>query len=84
MKKITAILGFLILSASVSAQSNSRFYDTEGSYKEKQAAAEADPGGGGAGGDDPVPIDDYLPALLLAGMAMAAYYARKKQVSTGS
>lgn len=44
------------------------------------AAAEADPGGGGAGGDDPVPIDDYIPALAAVGVGMAVYFGRKKLV----
>lgn len=85
MKKFFTVTGLVLCSALIHAQSESRFYDTEGSYKERQTAV--DPGtGGGIGGEDPppAPIDDYLPALLAAGITMAAYYARKKQMSTSS
>lgn len=93
MKKLLLILGFLVLSAPVSAQSDNPFHHNEKSYTEKPYTAEPyseepsaeeplaeDPGGGGLGGND-VPIDDYLPVLLVTGLAMATYYARKKQTA---
>ena len=85
MKKFFTITALVLCTGLITAQSDSRFYDTEGSYKERQAAG--DPGtGGGIGGEDPqpAPIDDYLPLLLIAGITMAVYYARKKQVKTES
>lgn len=85
MKKYITTAAVVLLSVSCLAQSDTRFYDSEGSYKERQAAV--DPGtGGGIDGEDPqaAPIDDHLPLLLLAGMAMAVYYARKKKVNAGS
>ena len=85
MKNLLFIFCLLMGSATAYAQSDARFYDTEGEYKKGVEVANS-PGDGGLGGDDPAPapIDDYLPLLLLTAMAMAVYYARKKQVKTES
>ncbi|MBU8883097.1 hypothetical protein KSK37_08385 [Kaistella sp. DKR-2] len=84
MKKYITAAAIVLMSGYSLAQSDSRFYNTEGSYKRGQ---ETDPGGGGGiGGEDPqpAPIDDYVPALFIAGLAIAAYYAGKKQKVTAS
>jgi len=81
MKNLLIILCFLMVSANAYAQSDARFYDTEGEYKKGVEVANS-PGDGGLGGDDnpPAPIDDYLPLLVVAALGMAVWYARRPQV----
>lgn len=81
MKNLLIILCFLMVSANTYAQSDARFYDTEGEYKKGVEVANS-PGDGGLGGDDPAPapIDDYLPLLVVAALGMAVWYARRPQV----
>lgn len=82
MNKLTSIFVFFLITVniSVSAQSDGRFYDSEQTYK--KGVERSDPGGGGTdiGGDDPVPIDDYIPLLLAAALGMAVWYARRPEV----
>lgn len=55
------------------------FYDSEVSYKDKVEAL-SDPGAGGAiDGEDPIPIDDYIPLLLITGIGLSAYIVIKKK-----
>lgn len=42
-------------------------------------ASSADEGNPGNPGDEPVPIDDYLPVLLLSGFALVVYYQRRNK-----
>ena len=81
MKNLLIILCFLMVSANAYAQSDARFYDTEGEYKKGVEVANS-PGDGNLGGDDPAaaPIDDYLPVLVVAALGMAVWYARRPQV----
>ena len=80
MKKISTVLMIAGLTSFVFAQKGNSFSDSYN--KNNQAPAvdhkAGDPGGGGLGGDDPVPIDDYLPLLAAAGIGMAVYFGRKK------
>ncbi|ACU06793.1 hypothetical protein FIC_00326 [Flavobacteriaceae bacterium 3519-10] len=77
MKKLITIIGVLAFTGIAQAQSESWFYNSEGEYK---AQVEARDPGDAPGGDDPLPapIDDYIPMLLIAGLGMAAFYARKR------
>lgn len=81
MKNLLIILCFLMVPATAYAQSDARFYDTEGEYKKGVEVADS-PGDGGLGGDDPAaaPIDDYVPLLVVAALGMAVWYARRPQV----
>lgn len=55
------------------------FYNSEVSYKDKVEAL-SDPGAGGAiDGEDPIPIDDYIPLLLITGIGLSAYIVIKKK-----
>lgn len=55
------------------------FNKSEQSQNSPSNQVEADPGqGGGIGGNDPVPIDDYIPALAVVALGMAVYFGRKK------
>ena len=69
-------------SYSVSETSDNIFSDSEtlsADNDSEQSQALNNPGGPG----DPVPIDDYIPVLAIAGAALAIYAARKKQLQTG-
>lgn len=75
MKKIAIATGILVCTLGYTQDREYKFF--EGPRKSEtavEAQTPAEPG-------DPqaAPIDDYLPVLLLAGMAMMAYYARKRQ-----
>lgn len=82
MKNLLIILCFLMVSANAYAQSDARFYDTEGEYKKGVEVANSPGEDGGLGGDDPAaaPIDDYLHLLVVAALGMAVWYARRPQV----
>lgn len=55
------------------------FYNSEVTYKQKVEALD-DPGTGGAiDGEDPIPIDDYIPLLLITGIGLSAYIVIKKK-----
>lgn len=55
------------------------FYDSEVTYKQKVEALN-DPGTGGEiVGEDPIPIDDYIPLLLITGIGLSAYIVIKKK-----
>ncbi|MEZ7509886.1 hypothetical protein QO190_13015 [Cloacibacterium sp. Arc13] len=55
------------------------FYDSEVTYKQKVEALD-DPGAGGdINGEDPIPIDDYIPLLLITGIGLSAYIVVKKK-----
>lgn len=55
------------------------FYDSEVTYKQQVEALD-DPGTGGAiDGEDPIPIDDYIPLLLITGIGLSAYVVIKKK-----
>ena len=81
MKKLITIIGVLAFTGIAQAQSDSRFYNSEGEYKANVEAQSPGDGGGVLDGDDPAaPIDDYIPVLLVAGLGIAAWYARQRQV----
>ena len=81
MKNIIATAALMLLSVQGHAQTDSRFYDTENEYKMNVAANDPGTGGGIEGVDDPpAPIDDYIPLLLIAGLGMVVWYARRKRV----
>ena len=55
------------------------FYDSEVTYKQKVEALN-DPGTRGEiVGEDPIPIDDYIPLLLITGIGLSAYIVIKKK-----
>lgn len=63
----------------VSAQNGAnRFSDTENTVKEEQVVA-IDDGPGDPPG--PVPINDYIPLLLLAAVGLIIYQVRKQKQS---
>lgn len=75
MKKIIVSITIL-LGGLVAAQSGNVFQDAAKQQEDNQYETQ-DAGGPG----DPVPIDDYLPFLAVAGAALAVYALRKKQVA---
>lgn len=84
MKKI--IIGIIMLaSPSVWGQWKSEGSDNVFQQSEDEVYYQANgdatgPGTGGLGGDDPAaPIDDYLPVLMVAGVAIALYAVRQRQ-----
>lgn len=81
MKKISTLILFAGLTSFVFAQKGNSFSDSYNSNNQRPADTTGeDPGGGGLGGNDPVPIDDYLPLLAAAGVGMAVYFGRKKYI----
>ena len=57
------------------------FYNSEVAYKDNVETM-SDPGAGGAiDGDDPIPIDEHLPVLVITALVITAYFVRKKQLS---
>lgn len=71
----------LIVIAALIYTSNLTAQKSEISFFENPAETAASPGTGGGGTDeedvDPAPINDYLPLLLVGGLAVA-FYNRKK------
>lgn len=85
MKKISTIILIAGLSSFVFAQKGNSYSKSFDSNKhgQNEDAPQDGPGTGGTGGtDDPVPIDDYIPVLVAAGLGMAVYFGRKKYILT--
>lgn len=82
MKKILlALLFSQFMWAQKAYNPNENIFNKSENQNTPEYEVEADPGGtGGIGGLDPepVPIDDYIPALVAVGMGMAVYFGRKK------
>lgn len=83
MRKILFILTLLVYGLAFSQQSENRFQQSE----EIDATGDANynssqnRGPGGPPGDDdpePVPIDNYIPVLLLGAIGITVYAYRKK------
>ena len=74
MKKTAILLGIVISATAFSQQKEYKFFE-EPQQEEPISAAKApgDPG-------DPVPIDGYLPFLVLAGVGLIAWYGSRKAV----
>ncbi len=75
LKYTLIVVAGLLYTVNVSAQ------ESKTSFFESSAETAASPGTGGGGSDevdvDPAPINDYLPLLLVGGLAVA-FYNRKK------
>ncbi|TXF77513.1 hypothetical protein [Chryseobacterium sp.] len=70
MKKTMLITAISISSVSFSQEKEYRFFGNgQEAAPETAGRAPGDPG-------DPVPIDGYIPLLLIAGLALAARYAK--------
>ncbi|MCZ2084105.1 MAG: hypothetical protein LC112_07505 [Flavobacteriales bacterium] len=84
MKKISTLILFIGLSTFVFGQKGNSFSKSYNTNNQQPVddQADGDPGGGGLGGEDPVPIDDYIPLLAAAGLGMAVYFGRKKYLLT--
>lgn len=83
MKKILLILTLLIYGAAISQQSENRFQQSEDAEVAGDAYSTQNLGPGGPPGDDdpePVPIDDYIP-LLLIGAVGIIYGVYKKNIA---
>ncbi|TXF77511.1 hypothetical protein [Chryseobacterium sp.] len=75
MKKTLFIIGIVISTAAFGQKKDYKFFQNDHKQPDYSTArAPGDPG-------DPVPIDSYIPLLLIAGLALAARYA-KRQSST--
>ena len=83
MKKIIiALLFSQLMWAQQAYNTNDNVFNQSQNQNQDQGQTDADPGvGGGIGGEDPVPIDDYIPALAVIGLGMAVYFGRKKVVN---
>lgn len=80
MKKIILTLTMAV-SGLMIAQSGNVFQDSENSnYNYDADLYQTDATEPGTPGD-PVPVDDYLPFLAVAGAALAVYALRRKQVA---
>ena len=82
MKKImiTTVLGLVTMGmtkASPIFQNNTTDQQTAAAYEQYQTMG-TDPGAPG----DPAPIDDYIPALLIAGVGIVLYTANKRKKIT--
>ena len=75
MKKII-ITGLFVLSNFAAAQDTS---DNPYVYETQNEEAEADYPGNPAD-PDPVPIDQYIPYLLLTAMGMVVVFSKKKKI----
>jgi hypothetical protein len=75
--KIISVLGLITfgLSSATPIFGNTPSQEEAASYNQYQTMS--DPGAPG----DPVPINDYLPVLLVAGAAIVFYAARKKSIT---
>ena len=84
MKKISTLIIFAGLTSFVFGQKGNSFSDSYNNNNQRSSEVNADPGGGGGteGGDNPAPIDDYIPLLAAAGLGMAVYFGRKKYMLT--
>ncbi|MBU4537193.1 MAG: hypothetical protein L6264_11745 [Weeksellaceae bacterium] len=78
MKKIAILMVMFFTTYSFGQKASKDYTFFEKSASNNPAPEETTPAEPG----DPAPIDDYIPALFLAGAAMAVYYARKKQKVT--
>ena len=78
MKKITLLLT-MGLGGMLLAQSGNVFADSENNlYEEEEVMYQTNATEPGGPGDPAAPIDDYLPVLMVAGLGLAAWYARRK------
>ena len=55
------------------------FYDSEVTYKQKVETLDNPGTDGSIDGEDPIPIDDYIPLLLITGIGLSAYIVIKKK-----
>ena len=79
MNKITIVLALLISMVAFGQKSSEEYKFFENSNNDTEnpnetAKTPSEPG-------DPVPIDDYIPALAVIGLGMAVYFGRKKVVN---
>ncbi len=82
MKKITLLLT-MGLGSMLLAQSGNVFADSENNlYEEEEVMYQTNATEPGGPGDPAAPIDDYLPVLMVAGVAVALYAARRRQAMT--
>ena len=87
MKKLLFIFLFLTGSWINSQQEDNPFFRSENNAevansKDDIKESQATGGPGNPGGDDdpaPVPIDNYLPVLLITASGMIVYFARKRK-----
>ncbi len=79
MKKITLLL-MMGLSSMLLAQSGNVFAESEKNlYEEEEVMYQTNATEPGGPGDPAAPIDDYLPVLMVAGVALALYAVRQRQ-----
>lgn len=78
MKKILIALLFSQLMWAQEAYNPNDNVFNKSQQSAQQAPTEADPGTGGLTDTDPVPINDYIPALAIVGLVMVVYFGRKK------
>ena len=50
-------------------------------YEDTSAAQDTTAGDTPAGSGDPVPVNQYIPVLVLAAVGLAAYYGREKRIT---
>lgn len=74
MKKIFIISTLTISSIAFAKEGNIYEYDTNATEETTSGDTPAGPG-------DPVPVNQYIPVLLLAAVGLAAFYGKKKQIS---
>ncbi|MBW8359976.1 MAG: hypothetical protein K0M63_09290 [Weeksellaceae bacterium] len=74
MKKTAILLGIVISATTFSQQKEYKFFEEpQQSPNMEVEKAPGDPG-------DPVPIDGYVPFLVLAGVGLIAWYGSRKAV----
>jgi len=78
MKKITLLL-MMGLGGMLLAQSGNVFADSENNLYEEEEVMYQTNGEPTGPGDPAAPIDDYLPVLMVAGVAIALYAVRQRQ-----
>lgn len=81
MKKILLVFALFIYGLAISQQSGNRFDSSEGAENDANYNSTQNRGPGGPPGDDdpdPVPIDDYIPVLLVGAFGIIIYRAYKK------